>query len=63
MPDLTPWALQALYARQEQVVNLSLRIDQVLALDPADYATSSRDFGRGFTLALALVRKALQEPQ
>lgn len=35
------------------------RIDRALNLDPAEHATGSRDFGRGFTHALTLVREAL----
>lgn len=35
-------------------------IRKVLRIDPADYPTASRDFGRGFAEAIRLVREALQ---
>jgi len=35
------------------------QIEDVLAIDPADHATKSRDFGRGFAEALRQVRVAL----
>lgn len=35
------------------------KVNAVLAIDPADHATKSRDFGRGFAEALRQVRVAL----
>ena len=36
------------------------RLAAVRAIDPADHATSSRDYGRGFAEAIRLVREAME---
>lgn len=36
------------------------QINAVMAIDPADYATASRDYGRGFADAIRRVREALE---
>lgn len=41
---------------------LQRRIDAVLAIDPADHATTSRDYGRGFADAITRVRAAAGSP-
>jgi hypothetical protein len=46
-----------LRARVEQ---LEQRIAAALAIDPADHATRSRDYGRGFADAIRQVRTALR---
>lgn len=33
-------------------------LERVLAIQPEDHATTDRDFGRGFSHAVALVREA-----
>jgi hypothetical protein len=57
--DLPVWP-QADYDRvvAERDV-LRERVTAALLIDPADHATTSRDYGRGFAEAIRLVREAL----
>lgn len=43
-----------------RVAELEQRITAALAIDPADHATRSRDYGRGFSDALTRTRTALR---
>lgn len=42
------------------VEQLEQRLAAALAIDPADHATRSRDYGRGFADAITRVRTALR---
>lgn len=39
--------------------DLRQAVREVLAINPEDHATTSRDYGRGFAEAIRLVREAL----
>lgn len=46
------------------MTDLAIRVRQVLDLDPADHATKSRDYGRGYAEALRQVKEILSvEPR
>ena len=61
------WERTAAFNERDEVRAVNQRVAVILArlwaIDPADHATKSRDYGRGFAEAIRLVRAALGEGQ
>lgn len=49
--------------QRARIAELEQRINQALAINPADHATRSRDYGRGFADAITRTQAALRGDQ